>query len=47
MSSVIDNYDKYKQWIVVTGVLYRKNFVKTYEVKDFVFRFDEAFQTSE
>lgn len=34
MSSVIDNYDKNKQLTVVSFILYGKEYVKTYEVKD-------------
>ncbi len=36
MSSVIDNDDTIKQRAVATGALYRKNILKTNEVKDFV-----------
>ncbi len=36
MSSVIDNHDTNKQWVVVTVLSYYNKNVRTNEVKDFV-----------
>ncbi len=37
MSSIIDNDDKNKHRTEVTVAIYSKEYVKTYEVKDFLF----------